>query len=57
MSNRAKRLLADIQDLAPEIIARAAEIEAGHRVPLDLVETLKSLGVFRMFAPHSHGWA
>lgn len=55
MSNRAKRLLADIQDLAPEIIARAAEIEAGHRVPLDLVETLKSLGVFRMFAPHSHG--
>jgi alkylation response protein AidB-like acyl-CoA dehydrogenase len=51
----AKRLLADIRELAPEITARAAEIEAGRRVPLDLVEALKSIGVFRLFVPQSHG--
>src|ERR1700730_8678658 len=49
------RLLADIRRTAPEITARAAEIEAARRIPLDLVETLRSIGVFRMFAPSSHG--
>jgi indole-3-acetate monooxygenase len=48
-------LLAAIQELAPVITARAAEIEAGRRLPLDLVERLRSIGVFRMFAPRSHG--
>jgi alkylation response protein AidB-like acyl-CoA dehydrogenase len=51
----ARRLLADIRELAPDIIARAAEIEAGRRIPPDLVNTLKSLGVFRLFVPRSHG--
>jgi alkylation response protein AidB-like acyl-CoA dehydrogenase len=37
------------------IAARAAEIEAARRVPLDLVETLRSIGIFRMLAPKSHG--
>jgi hypothetical protein len=36
----AQRLLADIHVLAPDITARAAEIEAGRRMPLDLVEAL-----------------
>jgi alkylation response protein AidB-like acyl-CoA dehydrogenase len=49
------RMLADIRELAPAIAARAAEIEAGRRVPIDLVETLRSIGVFRMFVPRSHG--
>jgi len=49
------RLLADIRRMAPMIAARAAEIEAARRVPLDLVETLRSIGVFRMLAPKSHG--
>src|ERR1700680_3330257 len=49
------RLLADIRRTAPMIAARAAEIEAARRVPLDLVETLRSIGVFRMLAPKSHG--
>jgi alkylation response protein AidB-like acyl-CoA dehydrogenase len=49
------RLLADIRELAPDITARAAEIEAGRRVPVDLVTRLKSIGVFRMFVPQSHG--
>jgi alkylation response protein AidB-like acyl-CoA dehydrogenase len=51
----AQRMLADIRELAPAITARVAEIEAGRRIPLDLVEALKSLGVFRMLAPRSHG--
>jgi alkylation response protein AidB-like acyl-CoA dehydrogenase len=41
--------------LAPDITAPAAEIEAGRRIPLDLVEALRSIGVFRMFVPQSHG--
>jgi alkylation response protein AidB-like acyl-CoA dehydrogenase len=49
------RMLADIRDLAPTIADRAPEIEAGRRVPADLVETLRSIGVFRMFVPRSHG--
>jgi alkylation response protein AidB-like acyl-CoA dehydrogenase len=51
----AKRLLADIRGLAPDITSRAAEIEAGRRIPPDLVEALRSIGVFRMFVPQSHG--
>jgi alkylation response protein AidB-like acyl-CoA dehydrogenase len=49
------RLLADIRRMAPMIAKRAAEIEAARRIPLDLVATLKSIGVFRMLAPKSHG--
>ena len=55
MKSTAEQLLAGIQGLAPEITARGAEIEAARRMPLDLVETLRSIGVFRMFAPRSHG--
>ena len=51
----AKRLLADIQELAPVITARAAEIEAGRRIPQDLMQALRSIGVFRLFVPRSHG--
>jgi alkylation response protein AidB-like acyl-CoA dehydrogenase len=51
----AERLLADVRKLAGGITARAAEIEAGRRIPLDLVEALRSIGVFRMFVPRSHG--
>src|SRR3979411_671437 len=55
MSQTAQRLLADIRELAPHVTARAAEIEAGRRIPSDLVEALRSTGVFRMFVPQSHG--
>jgi hypothetical protein len=48
----AKRLLADIRGLAPDIAARAAKIEAGRRVALDLLEALRPIGVFRIFEPH-----
>src|ERR1700733_1314928 len=55
MTNATTRILADIQALAPEITARAAEIEAARRVPLDLVEKLRSIGIFRVLTPRSHG--
>ena len=50
-----ERMLADIRGLAPEITAQAAEFEEARRIPLELVETLRSIGVFRIFAPRSHG--
>jgi alkylation response protein AidB-like acyl-CoA dehydrogenase len=48
-------ILAGIRELSPEITARSAEIEAARRIPPDLVDRLKSLGLFRMFVPRSHG--
>jgi alkylation response protein AidB-like acyl-CoA dehydrogenase len=50
-----KGLLLGVRELAPEITARAAEIETARRLPPDLVERLKSSGLFRMFVPRSHG--
>jgi alkylation response protein AidB-like acyl-CoA dehydrogenase len=55
MSQTTQRLLAEIRELAPHVTSRAAEIEAGRRIPPDLVEALRSTGVFRMFVPQSHG--
>jgi alkylation response protein AidB-like acyl-CoA dehydrogenase len=52
---RTPELLARAQELAPAIRARAAEIESGRRLPLDLVAELKSAGFFRMLVPRSHG--
>jgi alkylation response protein AidB-like acyl-CoA dehydrogenase len=49
------QMLADVRDLAPAIIARVTEFESERRIPLDLVEQLKAIGVFRMFVPRSHG--
>src|SRR4030088_485478 len=55
MTQTAQRLLADIRELAPLVTSRAAEIEAGRRIPPDLVKALRSMGVFRMFVPQTHG--
>jgi alkylation response protein AidB-like acyl-CoA dehydrogenase len=54
MSTTTQRLLSDIQGLAPEIISRIPEMEAEARIPVDLVEALKSIGVFRLLVPRSH---
>ncbi len=48
-------MLEAAHELAPVIAARADEIEAGRRVPLDLVERLTAIGCFRMLRPVSHG--
>ncbi len=55
MTKTVQHLLANIQDLAPDIAARAAEIEAGRRIPPDIVEKLRSIGVYRTLVPKSHG--
>ena len=51
----AERLLAETGKLAPQITSRTAEIEAGRRIPPDLVEALRSIGAFRIFAPRNRG--
>ena len=51
----AKRLLAGIRKLEPQIRPRAGDIEATRRIPPSLVEALKSIGAFRMAMPRSHG--
>ena len=55
MTNEVDRMLDEIRKLAPSIPSRAAEIEAARRMPSDLVETLKAIGIYRMFVPRSHG--
>jgi alkylation response protein AidB-like acyl-CoA dehydrogenase len=55
MTPEAKTLLDSIRDLAPSISARSAEIDAGRRLPLDLLAQLTAAGCFRMFVPKSHG--
>ncbi|MFT0174922.1 acyl-CoA dehydrogenase family protein [Paraburkholderia mimosarum] len=51
----AERILDAIQKLAPAILARVAEIEAERCMPSDLIDKLRSIGVFRMFVPRSRG--
>jgi alkylation response protein AidB-like acyl-CoA dehydrogenase len=48
-------MLTDIRALAADIAPRAAEIEAARRMPPDVVNTLRAMGVYRMFVPRSHG--
>jgi alkylation response protein AidB-like acyl-CoA dehydrogenase len=55
MTPEAKILLDSIRDLAPSISRRSAEIDAGRRLPLDLLAQLTSAGCFRMFVPKTHG--
>jgi alkylation response protein AidB-like acyl-CoA dehydrogenase len=55
MNQTAGQMFSEIENLAPDIISRGTEIEAARRMPPDLVEALRSLGVFRMFVPRSHG--
>ena len=55
MTPAAKTLLDSVRDLAPSISARSPEIDAGRRLPADLLAQLKAAGCFRMFVPRSHG--
>ena len=50
-----KRLLLEIADMAPAISRRAGEMEAQRRIPRDLIDTLQTIGAFRLFIPRSHG--
>jgi indole-3-acetate monooxygenase len=55
MAKTTQNMMTQVRKLAPEISSRAAEIEALRHVPSDLIEALKSIGVFRMLVPQSHG--
>ncbi|HVE99372.1 MAG TPA: acyl-CoA dehydrogenase family protein [Mycobacteriales bacterium] len=57
LETSATTVLDAVQDLAPTIAERAAEVEAGRRLPLDLVESLTAAGCFRLLLPASHGGA
>jgi len=48
-------ILPELGALAPIIAARAAEAEAARRIPADILQMLKSAGVFRMAVPRIHG--
>ena len=47
-TDTAAQYLARARALAPQLRARSAEIEASRRLPADVVEQLRSTGVFRM---------
>lgn len=44
-----------VRALAPEIAARADEIEGSRCVPVDLLDRLKRAGCFRLLLPTTHG--
>jgi alkylation response protein AidB-like acyl-CoA dehydrogenase len=48
-------VLAAVRELAPTIVARAAEGEAARRIPADLLAALRDAGCFRTSMPESHG--
>lgn len=48
-------ILSAVRELAPAILARAADIEKARRLPPDLVASLRTAGVFRMFTPARFG--
>jgi indole-3-acetate monooxygenase len=54
-ASEAARLLIAVRDVAPEVAARAEEIEAGRQVPRDIIDTLRHIGIYRMLVPRSHG--
>ena len=51
----AARLLAAIDELTPELAARASEIESVRRIPADITDRLQRIGFFRTLLPRSHG--
>jgi alkylation response protein AidB-like acyl-CoA dehydrogenase len=53
--NNAARLLADAQALARGIATRASEVEQQRRVPWDIIDSLRTCGLFKMLVPRSHG--
>lgn len=55
MTKTPQNIMAEVRNLAPEIISRAGEIEALRHIPSDLIEALRTIGIFRMFVPRSHG--
>jgi alkylation response protein AidB-like acyl-CoA dehydrogenase len=55
MTTEAERIVADLRDLAPSLAERASTIESARRLTPDVLDDLKSIGLFRMLVPRSHG--
>jgi alkylation response protein AidB-like acyl-CoA dehydrogenase len=55
MGDQIETLLNAVREIAPRISARSAEIEAGRRLPSDLLADLIAAGLFGMLTPRSHG--
>ncbi len=55
MTKTTENMLAEVRNLAPDIMSRVAEIEALRQLPSDLVEALRAIGIFRMLVPRGHG--
>ena len=53
--DEADSLVEAARRMAPEIAARAGEIEEGRRVPLDLINQMREAGFFRMLVPADLG--
>jgi alkylation response protein AidB-like acyl-CoA dehydrogenase len=55
MHDAAKIILSGIKNLEPQLKARVIEFETARRIAPDVIASLKSIGIFRMLAPRSHG--
>jgi alkylation response protein AidB-like acyl-CoA dehydrogenase len=55
MTQTAERLFADIECLSHVFAQRTDEIEAQRQIPPDMIEALRSIGIFRMFVPRQYG--
>src|SRR4051812_26898941 len=55
MATLAVPLLDGVRELGPDVRALAPQIERDRELPVELVERLGSLGLFRLAAPSSRG--
>src|SRR5260370_23292185 len=55
MTKATENMLAEVRNVAPDIMSRVAEIEALRQLPSDLVAALRAIGIFRMLVPRGHG--
>jgi alkylation response protein AidB-like acyl-CoA dehydrogenase len=55
MSDVARQLLAEVQDLSASAASLAGENEAARRVDPALIKQMRDIGLFRMFVPRTHG--
>ena len=51
----AEGLLDAVRDFAPSLSGRASAIESARRLPAEILDELKAIGLFRMLVPRSHG--
>ena len=51
----AARILSDVRSMCPLLGTRSREFEADRRIPVDVIDRLKEIGVFQMLVPRSHG--